>query len=195
MLPIVSSLGAKSLAHLALSFYTFHRIRKTTRSRKKIGRKTRLKPTTPPAGTPMLSNRRAPSPIAPRNSAKTGRLITLTLPIDATNCTQLKGKDRQERDLILFFSPKALKAKEKVTERAKANRLKAKESGAKAARANKLKVGDAHLRTRATSASNQGTTKLNVPSLRPSLPRLGMNASEPNCPTKRSTSTICLRIQ
>jgi hypothetical protein len=167
------------------------RIKKTTHSRKKIGRKTRMKPTTPPAGTPLLSNRRAPFPIAPRNSVRTGRLITLTLPIDATNCTHLKGKDRQERDLILFSSPKALKAKEKVTERAKANLPKAKESGAKAARENKLKVGDAHLRTRATSASNQDTTKLNVPSLRPSLPRLGMSASEPNCPTKKSTFTTC----
>jgi hypothetical protein len=167
------------------------RIRETTRSRKKIGRKTRLKSTTPPAGTLLLSNRRALFPIAPRNFAKTGRLITRTLPIDATNCTQLKGKDHQERDLILSFSLKAQKAKGKVTERAKANQAKVKESEAKEAKENNLRVGDAHLRTRATSASNQGITKLNVPSLRPSLPRLGMSASEPNCPTKRSTSTTC----
>jgi hypothetical protein len=123
---------------------SLRRIKKSTHRRKKIGRKTRKKPTTLPAGTPLLSSRRAPFLIAPRNSAKTGRLIILTPLIGATNCTQLKGKDRQERDLILFFSPKALKAKEKDMEKAKANRPKAKESGAKAARANKLKVGGAH---------------------------------------------------
>ena len=119
----------------------------------------------------------------------------LVVPRSTNRGKHLKGKDRQERDLIPFFSPKALKVKERATERAKANRPKAKESEAKAARANKLKVEDAHLKTRATSASSQGITRLNAPSLRPSLPRLGMSASEPNCPTKRSTSTICLRIR
>jgi hypothetical protein len=122
---------------------------KTTRSWKKTGRKTRLKPTTLPAGTPLLSNRRAPFLIAPRNFAKTGRLITHTLRIDVTNCTPLKGKDRQERDLALFFSLKALKAKKKVTERAKANQVKVKVSEARAAKRNNLRVRDAHLKTRA----------------------------------------------
>ncbi len=166
---------------------------KTTRSWKKTERKIRLKPTTPPVGTPLPSNRRAPFLVAPCNFAKTGRLITRTLLIDVTNCTPLKGKDRQERDHILFFSPKALKAKEKVTERAKANQAKVKESEARAAKENKLRVGDAHLRTRATSASKQGITKPNAPSMRPSHLRLGMSASEPSCQTKRSTFTICSR--
>ncbi len=52
--------------------------------------------------------------------------------------------------------------------RAKANRAKAKVcEKAEAAKVNNLKVRDAHLRTRATSASKLGTTKLNVLSMRP----------------------------
>ena len=167
------------------------RIRKTTRSRKKIGRKTHLTETDDSTCWDSFAfQQNSTFPHCTTQFCK-DRKIDHTLPIDATNCTQLKGKDRQERDLILFFSPKALKAKERVTEKAKANRPKAKESGAKASRANKLKVGDAHLKTRATSASKQGITKLNTPSMRPSLPRLGMSASEPSCPTKRSTSMTC----
>jgi hypothetical protein len=53
-------------------------------------------------------------------------------------------------------------------ERAKANRAKAKAyAKAKAARVNNPKVWDGHLRTRATSASKLGTTKLNALSMRP----------------------------
>ena len=115
------------------------RMMKITRSWKKTGRKINLKATTLLAGTLLPFNRKAPFLIAPRSFAKTGKSLTRTLRIDVTNCTPLKGKVRQERDLILFFSLKALKAKEKVMERAKANPAKAK-----AARANNLREWDGH---------------------------------------------------
>jgi hypothetical protein len=78
-----------------------------------------------------------------------------------------KGKGAPGKDLTPFFSLKALKAKEKAMERAKANRAKAKVCKTKAAKGNNLRVRDAHLRTCATSASKQDTTKLNALSMRP----------------------------
>jgi hypothetical protein len=74
---------------------------------------------------------------------------------------------RKGISLSSFHQSKALKAKEKVMERAKANRAKAKVCETKAAKGNNLRVRDAHLRTRTTSASKQDTTKLNALSMRP----------------------------
>jgi endonuclease/exonuclease/phosphatase family metal-dependent hydrolase len=143
------------------------RIMRTIRSWKKTGRKNRLKATTLHVGTPLLFNRRAPFRIAPRSFAKIGKSLTRTLRIDVTSCIPLKGKERQERDLPLFFSLKAPKAKEKAMERAKANRAKAKVCETRVAKGNNLRVRNAHLRTRATSASKPDTTKLNASSVRP----------------------------
>jgi hypothetical protein len=120
---------------------------KITRSWKKTERKINLKATTLLVGTLLISNRKAPFlMIAPHSSAKTGTLPTRTLRIGVTNCTPLiKEKEHQARVLTLFFSPKALRAKEKGMERAKANLAKAKVYGkAKAARANNLRVWDGH---------------------------------------------------
>jgi hypothetical protein len=167
---------------------------KITCSLKKIGRKIKLKATTLLAGTLLLSNRKAPFLIAPPpNFAKTGTLPTRTQRIGATNCTRLKGKELQAKDRTPFFSPKALRAKEKGMERAKESLAKAKVYGkVRAARGNNLKVWDGRWRTRATSAN-----KLALQSTMPQVcdlnlqPRRATNESEPSCQTKRSTSMIC----
>jgi hypothetical protein len=91
------------------------------------------------AGT--LLHRKAPFLIAPPNFARTGILPTRTQRRDATNCTRLKEKEHQAKDRAPFFSPKALRTKEKGMERSKESLAKAKVYGkVRVARGSNLKA-------------------------------------------------------
>ncbi len=80
-------------------------------------------------GTSMLSNNHpAVSLLAPRNTARTRTSRTLTQLRGATSCIHQKEKERHPKAGVLFFSPKAPKAKArgKEKEKARANRAKAR---------------------------------------------------------------------
>jgi hypothetical protein len=155
-----------------------------------------MKKTRQKIGTSALSNNhRAASPLALRNTARTGTFLTRTQLRGVTNCAHQKEKERHPKVGILFFSLKALKAKARVKEKARANRAKARAIAKekKARKEKHPKVLEGAWMTRVTSASSWATTKHNAPSLLLCPRAPDMAGFAPSSLTRKSMSMTFLR--